>query len=201
MNQKGGVGKSTCVAALISQLKHQNHQVELIDFDKQCSSHDWAKMVIPGRSQSYNPSLRSLSNIGMTLKVHRDTEFVIMDSPSNFTKDDMARYTYFSNAILLPMSPSPVDLHASLPFIKEIMDSGLLHARHIALSFIVNRCLEQDRRVERTLELLQHFRHYPTLGKMREDEQYQDTFFYQRLLPASVDQHVWQQVLTWLRAL
>ncbi|EJG0649768.1 chromosome partitioning protein ParA [Vibrio parahaemolyticus] len=185
----------------MSQLKHKNYRVELIDFDKQCSSHDWAKVVIPGSSQSYNPSLRSLSNIAMTLNVRRDTDFVIMDSPSNFTKDDMTRYTYFTNAILLPMSPSPVDLHASLPFIKEIMDSGLLHARHIALSFIINRCLEQDRRVERTLKLLQHFRQYPTLGIMGEDEQYQDTFFYQRLLPESVDQHVWQQVLKWLRDL
>ncbi|XEV12395.1 AAA family ATPase (plasmid) [Vibrio alginolyticus] len=45
MNQKGGVGKSTFVAGLMSQLIHQGHQVELIDFDKQKSSHDWAREV------------------------------------------------------------------------------------------------------------------------------------------------------------
>lgn len=201
MNQKGGVGKSTCAAALISHLIHLGYNVEVIDFDRQRSCHDWAKEVLPGRSQPYNPSLRSLSNIATTLKVKRDTDFVVIDSPSNFNKEEMARYTYFANAVLLPMSPSPLDLHTSLPFIKEIIDSGILSSRKVALAFVLNRCFVYDDRVERTHQLLQLFRQYPTLGKISEDTQYQEAFFYKQAIPATVDPQLWRQVIGWLQKL
>ncbi len=176
MNQKGGVGKSTLIAGLLSHLLDFGHKVELIDFDKQRSTHDWALSVIPDGTQTYNPSLRNLSSIAATLRVRRDTEFVLMDAPSNFSSGDMMRYTYFANAIILPMSPSAVDLHASLPFIKPLIDSGVLSSRKLSLSFVINRCLENDTRVERIEQLLKHFRHYPTLGKMSECLQYQKHF-------------------------
>ncbi len=198
MNQKGGVGKSTFVAGLISQLSHLGYKVELIDFDKQKSSHDWARVVIPDNSHSYNPSLRSFSDIAKTLRVKRDTDFVILDSPSNFTNEDMARYTYFVNAIILPMSPSPVDLHASLPFIKSIIDSGILSFRKIALSFVINRCTYDDQRVEKVLRLLQHFRNYPTHGLMSEDHCYQEAFYYKQMIPNTIDQELWSNVISWL---
>ncbi|MFV0448591.1 MAG: ParA family protein [Vibrio sp.] len=199
MNQKGGVGKSTFVAGLISQLIQQGYKVELIDFDKQKSSHDWASTVIPEHSHAYNPSLRSFSDIAKTLRVQRDTDFVILDSPSNFTNEDMARYTYFVNAIILPMSPSPVDLHASLPFIKTIIDSGILSMRKIALSFVINRCTYNDQRVEKVFRLLQHFRHYPTHGLMSENICYQEAFYYKQIVPKEIDQELWDNVLNWLK--
>ncbi|WP_338137386.1 ParA family protein [Vibrio natriegens] len=201
MNQKGGVGKSTFVAGLMSQLIHQGYRVELIDFDKQKSSHDWAVEVIPGGSQAYNPSLRSFSNMATTLRVKQNTDFVILDSPSNFTRDDMARYTYFVDAVILPMSPSPVDLHSSLPFIQSILESGVLSARNISMAFVVNRCQQVDPRVRRVHQLLQHFRHYPTLGMMSEDAAYQEAFYYRALLPRGLDVAFWAQVMGWLRRL
>ncbi len=201
MNPKGGVGKSTCVAALVSNLSHLGYNIEVIDFNRQHLCYDWAKEVLPGNSQLYNPSLRSLSNIATTLRVKRDTDFVVIDSPSNFTKGEMTRYTYFVDAILLPMSPSPLDLHTSLPFIKEIIDSGVLSTRKIALAFILNRCMENDSRVERTFQLLQNFRQYPTLAKISEDIHYQDAFFYKRAISVSVDPHSWVQVIGWIQEL
>lgn len=84
MNQKGGVGKSTCAAALLSHLSHLGYKAELIDFDRQCPCHDWAKNALPGCSQSYPPSLRSFSNIAMTLKVRRDSDFIVIDSAFQF---------------------------------------------------------------------------------------------------------------------
>ncbi|WP_434527859.1 ParA family protein [Vibrio sp. K4] len=156
MNQKGGVGKSTCAAALISHLIHLGYNVEVIDFDRQRSCHDWAKEVLPGRSLPYNPSLRSLSNIATTLKVKRDTDFVVIDS-------------------------------------------GILSSRKVALAFVLNRCFVYDDRVERTHQLLQHFRQYPTLGKISEDTQYQEAFFYKQAIPATVDPQLWRQVIGWLQ--
>ena len=201
MNQKGGVGKSTCAAALLSHLSHLGYNVELIDFDRQCPCHDWAKNALPGCSQSYPPSLRSFSNIAMTLKVRRESDFIVIDSPSNFSQEEMVRYTYFTNAILLPMSPSPLDLHTSLPFIQDLIESGVLSTRKIALAFVVNRCVTHDGRVARTEQLLQHFRQYPTLGQVSENVLYQEAFFDKQALPVTLDLQLWRRVIEWLEGL
>ena len=201
MNQKGGVGKSTCAAALLSHLSHLGYNVELIDFDRQCPCHDWAKNALPGCSQSYPPSLRSFSNIAMTLKVRRESDFIVIDSPSNFSQEEMVRYTYFINAILLPMSPSPLDLHTSLPFIQDLIESGVLSTRKIALAFVVNRCVTHDGRVARTEQLLQHFRQYPTLGQVSENVLYQEAFFDKQALPVTLDLQLWRRVIEWLEGL
>ncbi|WP_061010266.1 ParA family protein [Vibrio sp. CUB2] len=201
MNPKGGVGKSTCAAALLSHLSHLGYKVELVDFDQQRSCHGWAKNVLPGRSQSYPPSLRSFSNITTTLTVQRDTDFIVIDSPSNFSKEEMARYTYFTNALLLPMSPSPLDLHTSLPFIQEVIESGLLSSRKIALAFVLNRCFTHDNRVKRAFQLLQDFHQYPILGKISDDSHYQEAFFYKQAVPVTVDSLLWRQVIEWLKSL
>ncbi len=200
MNQKGGVGKSTFTAGLMSNLIHRGFKVELIDFDKHQSSHDWANNITPERSQAYNPSFRSLSNMANTLKVKPDTDFIIFDSPSNFTNEDMVRYTYFANNIILPMAPSPVDLHASLPFIKSIIESGILTKKKINLGFVITRCTPEDKRVKKVTQLLSNFRQYPTLGHMSEDMSYQKAFHYKQTVPASIDDKLWNNVLSWLTA-
>ncbi|NOH81543.1 ParA family protein [Vibrio sp. RE86] len=198
LNLKGGVGKSTVTAGLMSHLVRSGYNVELIDFDKQKSSHDWAVSVGKCRSQSYNPSLKSFSSIASTLKVKRDSDFVILDSPSNFTEDDMLRYTRFVDAIIVPMQPSPVDLHASLPFIHKVINSGVLSRCNISLSFIINRCQQQDNRVDTVAKLLGHFRNYPLLGRMSESEKYQEAFYYKSFVEETLDPQLWVGAEHWL---
>ncbi|WP_261314573.1 ParA family protein [Vibrio hangzhouensis] len=197
MNQKGGVGKSTVVAGITSHLLTQGYKVSLIDFDAQKSSHDWASPILKDRVTAYNPSFNSLSMLASKLSVHSDSDFVIIDSPSNFTLDDMTRYAYYVDGIIIPMAPSPVDLHASLPFIKTIIDSNLLTRRNISLSFIVNRCLENDERVDRVHHLLNHFRHFNILGRMSEDDKYQQAFYHKELVDLTVDKELWESAITW----
>lgn len=201
MNQKGGVGKSTVVAAIVSGLLQRGYKVSLFDFDKQKSTYDWASTILPGRAKAYNPSFKSLSQLALTLQVERDTDFVIVDTPSNFSNEDMVRYAYFMDGIIIPMAPSPVDLHASLPFIKMLLDSTLLRRRSIDLSFLITRCALEDERVNRVHHLLNHFRQYKTLGKVSEDSGYQEAFYYKQLVNEHLDAPLWDKVIDWLHQL
>lgn len=101
------------------------------------------------------------------------------------------------------MSPSPLDLHTSLPFIQDLIESGVLSARKIALAFVVNRCVTHDGRVARTEQLLQHFRQYPTLGQVSENVRYQEAFFDKQALPVTLqlDLQLWRRVIEWLEGL
>ncbi|MEZ8088393.1 MULTISPECIES: AAA family ATPase [Vibrio] len=201
MNSKGGVGKSTVVIGIISQLLNQGYKVALIDFDKQKSSHDWAINIIPGFVSAYTPSFYSLSELTLKIRVPKDTDFVIVDSPSNFTQGEMARYIHFMDGVIIPMAPSPIDLHASLPFIKSLLDSKVLSRKKISLSFIINRCYSHDERLRKVHHLLSHFRHYPTIGVVTEDRCYQDAFYNRTVLTGTHDKNTWDKIVNWIQRL
>ncbi|WP_260870024.1 ParA family protein [Vibrio jasicida] len=144
LNLKGGVGKSTFSASLASKLIHNGHTVELVDFDKQQSTNSWANSIEALPNQSYNPSLRSLSNIAVTLKVSTNTDYVVIDSPANFSESDLVRYLRYVDYIVIPMQPSPIDLHASLPFINTLIEKHVFKSRQIKIGFVINRCVHQS---------------------------------------------------------
>ncbi|MHA2707349.1 ParA family protein [Vibrio owensii] len=170
LNLKGGVGKSTFSASLASKLIGNGHTVELIDFDKQQSTNRWANGIDELPNQSYNPSLRSLSNIAVTLKVSNATDYVVIDSPANFSESDLVRYLRYVDYIVIPMQPSPIDLHASLPFINTLIEKHIFKSRQ-----------------------------FKTLGIMSESDVYQQPFMDKELVDAkNVDPILWSNVIKWL---
>ncbi|UMM04431.1 ParA family protein [Vibrio campbellii] len=199
LNLKGGVGKSTFSASLASKLINNGHTVELVDFDKQQSTNRWAEGIDTLPNQSYNPSLRSLSNIAVTLKVSTSTDYVVIDSPANFSESDLVRYLRYVDYIVIPMQPSPIDLHASLPFINTLIEKHIFKSRQIKIGFVINRCVHQDERLDRVMRLLRFFRQFKTLGIMSESEVYQQPFMDKQLVDANdVDPKLWDNVIKWL---
>ncbi|MEF1250923.1 ParA family protein [Vibrio owensii] len=199
LNLKGGVGKSTFSASLASKLIGNGHTVELIDFDKQQSTNRWADGIDALPNQCYNPSLRSLSNIAVTLKVSNATDYVVIDSPANFSESDLVRYLRYVDYIVIPMQPSPIDLHASLPFINTLIEKHIFKSRQIKIGFVINRCVHQDERLDRVMRLLRFFRQFKTLGIMSESEVYQQPFMDKELVDArNVDPILWDNVIKWL---
>ncbi|WP_045406246.1 ParA family protein [Vibrio jasicida] len=199
LNLKGGVGKSTFSASLASKLIHNGHTVELVDFDKQQSTNSWANSIEALPNQSYNPSLRSLSNIAVTLKVSTNTDYVVIDSPANFSESDLVRYLRYVDYIVIPMQPSPIDLHASLPLINTLIEKHVFKSRQIKIGFVINRCVHQDERLDRVMRLLRFFRQFKTLGIMSESHVYQQPFMDKQLVDAKcVDPKLWDNVIKWL---
>ncbi|WP_233902170.1 hypothetical protein [Vibrio campbellii] len=97
------------------------------------------------------------------------------------------------------MQPSPIDLHASLPFINTLIEKHIFKSRQIKIGFVINRCVHQDERLDRVMCLLRFFRQFKTLGIMSESEVYQQPFMDKRLVDASdVDPKLWDNVIKWL---
>ncbi|MHC6530051.1 ParA family protein [Vibrio proteolyticus] len=199
LNLKGGVGKSTFTASLISKLIAHQFKVELVDFDRQQSTYHWAEPIEEVPCQSYNPALRSLSSIALTLQVSTDSDFVVIDSPANFSEGELVRYLRYVDYIVIPMQPSPIDLHASLPFISTLIEQHIYKRKKIQLGFVINRCFQEDARLTRVLSLLKLFRQFKTLGIMSESHQYQEPFHHKHLVEAeAIDSVLWHNVLKWL---
>ena len=201
LNLKGGVGKSTFTAALLSQLVNEGHKVELIDFDRQESSYSWAKSIPEVECQTYNPALKSFSEMALSLKVNTNSDFVVIDSPANFSERELFRYLRYADYIVIPMQPSPIDLHSSLPMINNLINEHLYKGRNIKVGFVLNRVYEEDTRLVNVQKLLRNFRQFESLGIMSESASYQEAFYYKKLVGNMMkDQDLWQNTLKWLEA-
>ncbi|MGF1694904.1 ParA family protein [Vibrio kyushuensis] len=201
LNLKGGVGKSTFTAGLLSQLVAEGHNVELIDFDRQESSYSWANSIPEVVCQTYNPALKSFSEMASTLKVNTSSEYVVIDSPANFSDRELFRYLKYADYIVIPMQPSPIDLHSSLPLINNLIDQHLYKGREIKVGFVLNRVYPGDERLLSVQKLLSNFRQFKSLGIMSESAHYQEAFYYKKLVGHSTkDSELWQDTLTWLDA-
>ncbi|MEZ9231969.1 ParA family protein [Vibrio amylolyticus] len=199
LNLKGGVGKSTFTAGLLSQLAMQGSNVELIDFDRQESSYNWAKSVPEITCQTYNPALRSFSEMASTLKVNASSDYVIIDSPANFSERELFRYLRYADYIVIPMQPSPIDLHSSLPLVSNLIDHHLYKGRKIKVGFVLNRVYSQDDRLLNVQKLLSNFRQFELLGNMSESAHYQKAFYHKKLISSTtIDTVLWRNTLAWL---
>ena len=120
-NQKGGSGKSTLCANIAVLWSNSGYKVAVIDADPQKSLTYW----LSERKRYYGDDdigidvyyfdIRSLSE--EVKKIKRRYDFIIIDSPPAITFETI-QIIKASNGIFVPVQPSPLDLMATLPFLK-----------------------------------------------------------------------------------
>ena len=198
-NLKGGVGKSTLTVNLASKLRLLGTEIEIIDSDKQGSSHSWAKNIATITSQHINFNFRSYSNIASSVKVNRNTEYVIVDSPANMDDSQIKKYLMIADFVLIPLQPSPIDLHASLPFIETVLANlANIKYKKVEVGCVINRCTDQNPQVEKIKRLLGLFKQFQTLGLMSDSYLYQEPFQNKQLSEINIDDALWANIFNWL---
>ncbi|WP_413282884.1 ParA family protein [Vibrio sp. MA40-2] len=199
LNLKGGVGKSTLAVNLTSKLCLARQRVELIDSDKQGSSYSWAKNIEQISAQHINFNFRSYSHIASSVKVDKDAQYIIIDSPANMDDSQIKKYLMVADFVLIPLQPSPVDLHTSLPFIEKVIANlATISNKKVQIGFVINRCTEHNPQVEKITKLLSLFKQYQTLGLMSDSYLYQEPFQNTALNEITLDTELWTNVFNWL---
>ena len=120
-NQKGGSGKSTLSANIAVLWSNSGYKVAVIDADPQQSLTYW----LTERKKYYGDDdigihfykfdIRNLS--AEIKKIKRKYDFIIIDSPPSITFETI-QIIKASNAVFVPVQPSPLDLMATLPFLQ-----------------------------------------------------------------------------------
>ena len=124
MNAKGGVGKTTIATNLASFFAVNGAPTTIMDYDPQGSSLRWLKQrpaeAPPIHAANGAPAKGSgLKRIGRSIP--RETEHLILDAPVAPTRLLMRELMDRSQAILIPVGPSKIDIHATANFIKELL--------------------------------------------------------------------------------
>ena len=120
VGNKGGAGKTTLSVNLAS-LFNRDSSTALVDADPQGSSLQWR--VISGNDEAV-PVFEAEQDLHEQVKdLGNQFENVFVDCPPSVHAPQTDAVLKFSNAVLIPVQPSPMDLWATVHIEQAITDS------------------------------------------------------------------------------
>jgi len=174
INSKGGSGKTTLTTNIASYFASRNHNTAIMDYDPQGSSLHWLKR----RSMDLNAihAANAATQKGRLIRslqmyVPENTEKLIIDAPAGvegMLLQEMVRKTDF---IVIPVTPSTIDIHATAGFIKELLFKGGIRKQQTKIAVVANR-------VRRTMRVYEPFERFlqglslPFLTRLSDSDQY-----------------------------
>lgn len=205
-NSKGGSGKTTIATHLAACLARLDQQVVLYDHDRQGSSSQWLKCRDPEASTIQGVNVherRANTTFSWHTRIPPNADYVIHDTPAAIDHEAIRTLVKQSDVILIPVLPSPIDIHSSANFIKDLLLIG--KARHfpVQIAVIANRVRKNTlsyASLERFLDTLK----IPVVSHIR------DTQFYARAAEIGgsvydlnsprtrIDRETWKDLLNWL---
>ncbi len=174
LNAKGGCGKSTIATTLAGYFASRGLVTVLMDHDPQGSSMKWLSL----RSHDL-PRIHGIAAFEKRLDVTRafqlrlplSAQRVVMDVQAGIGGLRLAEYVSQADVILVPVLPSPIDIHAAAHFIQDLLLVGRLRRRGTKLGVIANRVRENTiifKNLERFLSTL----NLPLLATLRDSQNY-----------------------------
>jgi len=124
LNPKGGSGKSTLATNLASYFAVQQSKPTLMDLDLQGSSMRWLSKRKPEQPQIYGVAgfeRKSGITRSFALRVPHDSQCVIVDTPAALDPQRLPELTKDAQAILVPVLPSDIDIHAATRCISDLL--------------------------------------------------------------------------------
>jgi len=142
VNGKGGVGKSTVATNIAGYYAHTGLKTAIFDFDPQGSSLQWLAMREEGRNPIHGVDAYSRhGNMTRTfqLRVPPGIQRAIFDAPAGTSGKELIDLVREVDTIIIPVTPSPIDIHATSRFIGELLLVGKVRARGVRIAVVANR--------------------------------------------------------------
>lgn len=206
-NAKGGCGKTTIATNIASHYARLGKNVRLFDHDSQGSSLAWINRrsedaaSIIGIDASRNSDHRLTRS--WQLRVPPETDVALIDSPAGTDITELTALFQQNDSVLIPVLPSPIDIHATAHFIKALLTTGRARQKMIRLAVVANR-VRKNTLMYHSLERFLFGLNIPFISSLR------DTQLYARAIelgvgvqeiPTSrnkVDKEQWAPIFRWL---
>ena len=174
LNPKGGSGKSTIATNLAAYYAWKGRNVALMDHDPQGSSMRWLKLRPPEL-----PAIHGIAayerKMGVTrafaLRTPPGTERLIVDTPAALTSLQMPELTQDAHAIVVPVMPSEIDIHAASRCIADLLLAGRVHRSERRLVIVANRARSYTKAFSSLMRFLDSLR-IPVAAVLRDSQAY-----------------------------
>ena len=206
INLKGGCGKTTIATNLASAYACRGRNTTLIDYDPQGSSMYWLNLR-PDDACKINGIAAYPSNKPVTrswqLHLPIDTEHVVIDTPAGLKGLDLVDQLNGTHAILIPVLPSSIDIHATADFIRDLYMIAKVKPQITRLCIVCNRVRPHTlsfRALKRFLDAMK----IPIIAELRETQNYIKASecglgIHETGSKANIkDVEAWEQIIDWL---
>jgi len=143
MNSKGGCGKTTIATNLASCYARHGFNTALFDYDPQGSSMRWLRSRDENEPGIYGVVAHKSATRNKTkswhLRLPIGTERVIIDTPAGLRETELMDHVQNIDEIVIPVLPSPIDIHSTADFIRDLLLIGKLRASNTRVNIITNR--------------------------------------------------------------
>ena len=142
INPKGGSGKTTVTINLASYFAAASIPTTVMDYDPQGSSLNWLRLRSP-----YAPKIHAANGArhqGMGLRsiamyVPEPTQQLIIDAPAGATGLVLQEMLDRATCLIVPVPPSPIDIHATFNFVSEVLNTARMQARKLPVAIVANK--------------------------------------------------------------
>ena len=167
LNSKGGSGKSTVATSLASYYAEQGNKVVLVDLDPQASSLEWLDARPSGRS-----TISGIDGANFKVRVPRSADYAIYDTPAGLHGRQLNDFIRRAQSVIVPVLPSPMDMRAATPLIRQLLDNGRVARKETRIALIANRCREHYNIYHELSDYLRRVRKVPFISVLRETQNY-----------------------------
>jgi len=157
LNPKGGCGKSTIATNIAACYASRVSTPAIMDYDPQGSTLAWLE-----RRPADLPAIHGIAALKKSmqatrswqLRVPNDTVNLIVDSPAGLHHDDLREITRDATSILVPVLPSPMDIHAAARCIADLLLVAKVDRRDRKLAVIANRTRKNTKSFAKLMRFL-----------------------------------------------
>ena len=174
INSKGVSGKTTITTNLASYFAANHVATTIMDYDPQGSSLNWLQVrgEVEREIRGANAAPQKTGRIrSVEMFVPADTEELIVDAPAGASGLLLQELLRKPDNIIIPVAPSPIDIHATANFIKELLLAGRVRSRNIRIAVVANR-VRSSIPVYQPLERFLDSLGVPLLARIRDSEVY-----------------------------
>jgi chromosome partitioning protein len=206
LNPKGGSGKTTVAINLAAFYASVGQSPTLMDFDPQGSSTRWLKKRLQDQPPihgiaAYEKNARVTRTF--LLRVPAGTQRVVVDTPAAVPAHDMPELVKGADAILVPVLPSDIDIHACSKCISDLLLVAKVRRNEGRIGVVANR-VRRNTVVFNTLMRFLATLQIPVITTLRDSQNYVRAaelgYGIHEMKPYLVreDTDSWQPLIDWL---
>ena len=209
INAKGGCGKSTIATNLASYYASQGRHACLLDYDPQGSSMQW--LTLRGEQNFPIHGLAAFrKSVAVTtrtwqMRMPAETERLILDAPAGIHGMQLIDLVREADTILVPVLPSPIDIHAASHVIRDLLLVAKVRSRAIRVGVVANR-VRKNAKVYQSLRRFLDSLNIPFVGYLRDTQNYIQSaedglgVFEWRGNRVEQDRRQWQALIQWIES-
>jgi chromosome partitioning protein len=206
LNPKGGSGKTTIATNLAAYYAVSDKRVALIDYDPQGSSARWvAARSAEGPAVEIVKAYERNSRMPRSWQLHaaRNPTHVIVDTPAGTTREALQDITRDAHAVVIPVLPSEIDIHAASRCIGDLLLCSKIKPRDGRIGVVANRVKKNTRVYQALLRFLKTLE-IPFITSLRDAQAYVHVaglgkgIFELPKYRVKPDLESWQPLLAWL---